>query len=63
MSQKHLNRSLSQTRTVEIIASVKWTIRVKTYFLSKKGTKKMCSLKGVSGCRFYKQKKELVLHE
>jgi len=38
MSQKHFNRSLSQSRTVQIIASVKWTIRVKTYFLSKKGT-------------------------
>jgi len=61
MTQKHFNSSLSQTRTVQIIASVKWRIRVKTYFLSKKGTKKMCSLKGVSGCQFYKQKKEVII--
>jgi len=36
MTQKHFNRSLSQTRTVEIIATVKWQIRVKAYFLSKR---------------------------
>jgi len=37
MRQEHLNRSPSQTRTVKICASVKWSIRVKTYFLSRKG--------------------------
>jgi integrase len=35
MSQEHFNRSLSQTRTLHVTASVKWAIRVKQQILLK----------------------------